>query len=289
MRIDLTRLAPLALAAAAVVSAPTAGVAAVNDDCRSNDRVRVISGCTVQLSAKQQSKADRAEAFWRRAGVFITLNQLAAAEADLERASGLAPGNANVLVNRGRLHLARGDAALAVKSLNAALELDPNNPFGLGLRAEAHVRLARYAEAGADTRKALSINPTFTYALAISGWSNRLQGQLDEAISDLDRAVAISPAYTFALLLRGDAWQAKNDLARAIADYQAVLRVQPTHRIAVARLNAAVALQTTVRPPNRSPVVKAEAVPAPGAFPGTQAPGSRADLPLSVPPSGTLE
>ena len=76
----------------------TASFAQITDDCRSNDRARVVSGCTISLQNKAASNADKAEALWRRAQVFLEQNQVDAALLDLNKAFELNPKSADVLV-----------------------------------------------------------------------------------------------------------------------------------------------------------------------------------------------
>ena len=273
----------------ALLLSTTASFAQMNDDCRSNDRARIMSGCTIVLQNKVATNTDKSEAMWRRGEVFLDQNQMDAALLDLNKAVELNPKSADALAQLGRGVKLKGDNARALVHLSAALKIAPSFEYALRHRAETYANLARYAEGLADINQVIAINPTSIAGLGVRGRIHRLAGSLDLALADLNRALIMQPNYPYGYHQRGDAYMSKGDYAKALADYDRWLALQPTNTMAQSRraaafaqvlaaggMPAAVPAQPVQQPaatpqqPRPTPVVQSSPVPPPAAAPVNQ-------------------
>ena len=109
------------------------------DDCNSNDREKMLLGCSV-VAAVSESPATVATALLRRGSVYKDLNKTDVAIADFTTALRMNPKLAPAFELRAQCFAQIGDHEAAYDDYNAALQLDPNNAKAqTGLAAEAKV------------------------------------------------------------------------------------------------------------------------------------------------------
>jgi len=134
-----------------------------------------------------------AAAFRERGLVRASLDDVAGAIADLERAAELEPRSARVWHELGRQRVRDGDATGGLADYDRALALDPDLTFALYDRAYCHLQL----------------------------------GQRERALQDYDRLIALEPDHAVAHHFRGVIRQGLGDLAGAVADYGRSLELDP--------------------------------------------------------------
>ncbi|MCZ4098573.1 tetratricopeptide repeat protein [Streptomyces sp. So13.3] len=139
---------------------------------------------------------DDADTLLSRAELLVDGGELDGAAADVERALKLVDGDPRLHCLRGMIHLAAGDAALALPCFDAALAQDPDYPAALVNRA---VALFELSEPG-------------------------------RSVSDLTRALELSDAAADLLLNRGIAYTACEDTAAALADFDLALTLPDADR-----------------------------------------------------------
>jgi tetratricopeptide (TPR) repeat protein len=130
-----------ALAAASLVAALLAVrgnvAAAPIDDCNSNDRDKMLLGCSV-LAGTSEDAAVLAIALLRRGSVLQDMHRIDAAIADFTVALRMDPKLVAALLLRAQGFSQIGEHQAAFDDFNAVLQLDPNNALAVsGLETEA--------------------------------------------------------------------------------------------------------------------------------------------------------
>ncbi len=108
-------------------------------------------------------------------------------------ASGLAPDDPDLLVDRARAANAAGQPAEAVTVLGAMLAAHPARADALVVRASAYRALNRLAQAHADVEAACAAAPDAPDALLERGVVRERLGDLDGARQDWTRILSVSP------------------------------------------------------------------------------------------------
>lgn len=99
-------------------------------------------------------------------------------------------------VNRGILHLIRGDVRQAHADFDSALRLDPTEPEAWLNKAIAHARFGRTADAMPLVQKALELNtrrPALAYF--VRAMAHEDNGNIAGAYQDLRRAQQLEPKW----------------------------------------------------------------------------------------------
>ena len=108
-------------------------------------------------------------------------------------ASGLAPGDPDLMVDHARAANAAGQPAEAVTVLGAMLAAHPARADALVVRAGAYRALDRLAQAHADVEAACAAAPDAPDALLERGVVRERLGDLDGARQDWTRILSVSP------------------------------------------------------------------------------------------------
>ena len=179
----------------------------------------------------------------------------------IERAIGVRPGDPAALASYGKVQMALGDFAGALKSYDRALAAHPNNPDllyarGNALRETGDLaaaeqsylaatraqpgfadawsnlgavlgQLGRSSEALACLERATSLAPGLPQA-----WNNRATllcelNRFAEAIESASRAIALRPGFAEAFANRGSAHWRLNKIPAALADFNQALAIDP--------------------------------------------------------------
>ena len=141
-------------------------------------------------------------------------------------------------------HLTRNEFQPAEAMLQRALSLEPGNVDALHLMGQMRWVQKRYAEAEEFCRKALAIQPARAEAHVHLGQVLQMTGRLDEAVAEFREALRLKLDLADAHFGLGFALAAQNDLAGAERAYRAGLaqpKRSPNH-VAALRHNLGVVL-----------------------------------------------
>ena len=114
----------------------------------------------------------------------------APAEAAFERARGLAPDDALVLVGIGSLQLGKHDFATALETARSAIDLAPRSAVARAVEVDALVELGRYDEADEAAAAMLALGSDLTTLSRVS-YLAELHGQLDVAVTAMRAATKV--------------------------------------------------------------------------------------------------
>ena len=129
--------------------------------------------------------------------------------------------------SRGKAHLAKGDADLAIADFNEAIQLDPELALSYYRRGNVYRAKGDNDLAIADYDQAIRLDPKDAAAYSNRGVAYYGKGDNDRAIADYDAVIRLDPKDAAAYSNRGVAYNAKGDNDRAIADYDTVIRIAP--------------------------------------------------------------
>ncbi len=125
----------------------------------------------------------------------ISAGKLTQARQQLERALGLAPGDAASLRGLGRIALVLGDAATAEAHLLASLAQRPLHAQTLNWLGLAQLQSGKHAAAENSLRQVLRLQPDLNQARSNLGLALYQQGRFTEAQQYFEAALAQEPAY----------------------------------------------------------------------------------------------
>lgn len=106
----------------------------------------------------------------------------------LDRATAVAPNDADVAVTAGGLALSRHEFAAALRWGQIAARVAPGRPAAYGVMTDALVELGRYDEAIASAQRMVDLRPDLASLSRVS-YLRELHGDLDGAIDAMRRAV----------------------------------------------------------------------------------------------------
>jgi tetratricopeptide (TPR) repeat protein len=144
----------------------------------------------------------------------------------LDAAIGRHPGDANMLLARGRLRVEIGQAAQAVEDLSAVIAVRPGAE-AYTRRGLAYRQLCRFREEVADYDRAARLDPNFTQAYFERAFTNLFFDKRLDAIPDLTKVIALDPKNWMAYNFRGELNRYWNKLGPAIADYRQAVTLNP--------------------------------------------------------------
>ncbi len=164
-----------------------------------------------------------AAADWRE------LNDTAAAEAALNNALALAPGNVQALLGLGHCARRRGDHTQSLSQFQAAMRADPADPWP-ALEAAADLReLDRLDAAEAICQAVLATRPGQAEGLLGLGLCARARGDSAEALARFQAAAAAAPNSIGARLEIATEQRNSGDDAAATATAQDILQHHPNN------------------------------------------------------------
>jgi tetratricopeptide (TPR) repeat protein len=167
--------------------------------------------------------------------VHLQSGQLDSAGWYLEMALRRNPWEADILVNRGLLHIQKGDTLEALKDFQQALVYQSSHPEAmrnLHTFSSWHERQALLEEV---YDKAVATSGTYQahYNRALM---RQQKGEHRKALPDFDRAIDLAGPQAELLLMRAYSREYSADLAGAAEDYQRVIRLDPTRTKAYTNL-----------------------------------------------------
>lgn len=166
-----------------------------------------------------------AEAYNRRAGVYLELGYFPQALADYDRAIVLDPKNPYFYSNRAAVSLNQEDYSQALTDYNTALSLDPAASAILTYRGWAYFKAGNLAKASADYDKAVELSPESGFVFARRAWFHSKQGKVAEAYADYDHALTVDPKNAGWLSLRAFESFRMDNTVQAIGDFKRALEI----------------------------------------------------------------
>ena len=202
-------------------------------------------------------------AYITRADVYLSQDNMTAAEADLNTAVEQYPGNPNVWIARGMYlemlgnevaaiddytqairqdkrhaipHARRGlllasfsDISAALDDFHRAIELAPNNAEILAARGAAFMKMGDDSAALADFNDAIALDDEVAIAYFWRGVLNRDMGDMSAAIDDLSNALANDATILDAYAIRGVLYTETEQFDLAVADYAMLIDRMPSN------------------------------------------------------------
>lgn len=111
------------------------------------------------LAIDAPNDSDKAAMLARAGNAWILAANGARAKQALDRAVAMAPGDADLLIDRARARALNTDWRGAESDLSTALDIRPKDPLALRLRAEARMRQDAFELAEKDAAEAVSLEP----------------------------------------------------------------------------------------------------------------------------------
>ena len=191
-----------------------------------------VEGAIEALTRALDIAGDHPDYLAERARLYLDLQNIEPALADLERAVAAAPERLGVrLLYADVLRFAeRLDDALAV--VNALIEDEPGLPLAYELRASIRMSLGDEPGALEDLAVAIAIDPSDASAYAARALLHHQAERYQEAIADYDRSLELRPNDAGILNNRADARMLLGDLDLALEDIEAAVAANPELGIA---------------------------------------------------------
>lgn len=134
---------------------------------------------------------------------------------------------ASLFAQAGQAWMMAGDGSRAFGATTMGLGLAPDDAELLLDRAVALGTLSRFAEALEDANRVLALDPDRAEAWVFRAAANRHLDKVDQAAADVARALALTPENAEALLERGIIRQLKGDTAGAKQDWERAVTLAP--------------------------------------------------------------
>lgn len=141
------------------------------------------------------------------------------------------PDALNARTSLARIHLIRGDKALAEKLIATVLEKDPNNPTALLLRAQLAYENGDYQSAISNLRSIVRDHPQSTPALRLLAEALLTQGYTDLAIDTLRQLIDAAPTDVVAQVRLAQLMNVKGNTAQAMSLLETVNKARPDFAI----------------------------------------------------------
>ena len=197
---------------------------------RRSDGERAVAAALARLNnspGDARAMAGLAAAYLFRARETADPSYYAKAGALLDRATALAPDEADVALTAGSLALSRHDFTAGLRWAEVAARSAPDRPAVYGVMTDALVELGRYDEAIGSAQRMVDLRPDLP-SLSRIAYLRELHGDLDGAIDAMRRAVEAGAPRTEATawteVQLGHLYFAKNDLAAADHAYASSLQ-----------------------------------------------------------------
>ena len=129
---------------------------------------------------------------------------------------------------RGRQLMGLLEFTAAQADVERAVAMDPGNSHAISARGWLHIRTNKRDEARRDLVAALALDQDNAEAIAGLGACALLDRDAKEAVSQLDKALTLAPDYHMARSIRATAHMHAGNLEQSLADSALVLRATPT-------------------------------------------------------------
>ena len=178
-----------------------------------------LRAAVIELKNALRANPDNTEARWLLGNLYLSLNQGAAAEKELQRAKELGVDPAAVAVPLVRAWLMQGDAARVLKD-SAGLTVAPNDRVWLySLRGRAYLAQGQLEQAEAEFGQALQLKDDFSDAQLGQALLALARGDTEGGRAWIDKVLAADGKSNEAWSLLGDLEQAAGQPEAAEAAY----------------------------------------------------------------------
>jgi tetratricopeptide (TPR) repeat protein len=188
-----------------------------------------VAQCSAVIDFAGTPPERRAAALIVRGSIRSNQSQHARALADFGRALRIDGRNAQVYLERGIVHQARGAYDFAVRDFDLALALQPSLQPALDRRAETLAqRISAFQEDLAAVNERLAQSPTDAGLLNERCWLRVVNNDdLDAALADCNASLAARPNDANVFDSRGLVHFKRGEYAEALADYEAAFALEP--------------------------------------------------------------
>jgi len=164
---------------------------------------------------------NNALAYLVHSGGFLSERNATAAQADVEKAIKLSPGNALFQAQLAECYKAQGNLPQAKKQAEKAIGLlrSPKTGLEYFMRASMEGIQSKPDDALADYTRTLEMNPRYVRAYAKRAGLYFDKNQMDLALTDLAKAIDINSEYSYPYYLRGLIYHTRQQYDEAIAEY----------------------------------------------------------------------
>jgi tetratricopeptide (TPR) repeat protein len=169
-------------------------------------------------------------AYAMKARALRGLRRYREALAILEQGIRLSPRDPVLVIQRGRIHVAEGDATRAEQAFREAIRLNPGYSESHTWLGFALTQARRYDAALAAHRAAIALAPDRPWPIVQLGRTLYVKGDLSGAIERFTAAIELDSTYAHAYLYRGLARRRNGDPRGALADFRKILALRPGDR-----------------------------------------------------------
>lgn len=163
------------------------------------------------INARIVKNPGRADLYDQRAELFLTVDSLAAAQRDMERALRLDSNDVNRRLRLGDLYYRTTQVAKAQTQFETAAKLDPSNTSALLKQAEIQLVLRNYAKSMTMVNEALRQDQHAAHGYFLKGWIHMETGDTALALSSFRTAVEQNAEDYPAYIMLGKISAAKHD------------------------------------------------------------------------------
>lgn len=183
-------------------------------------------GETVSVSTlRVPEKAKRA---LQSAQEALSKNNVVKAKKELERALSITPEYPEALSLRAVVHLASGDADMAIKDASQSTKLDPQNSLAYTVIGASYNALGKFVQAINPLRQALRINPSFWQSHFEMAKCLYGQGESASALKEIQMATESAPKdFAPIHLMHGAILMKLQRRLEAANEFQDYLRMDP--------------------------------------------------------------
>jgi tetratricopeptide (TPR) repeat protein/serine/threonine protein kinase len=121
----------------------------------------------------------------------------------------------------------REDCTRAIPIFTGCLLKRPDHALAYSLRGLAYLNMGQNNKAIADCSRAIALDPRLAHAWNSRGLAYRSLGQLDRAVSDLSRAIKLDTKHPYPWANRGLAYCDLGQYAKAVADFSQAIELDP--------------------------------------------------------------
>ena len=137
------------------------------------------------------------------------------------------PQDAQAYFKRAYVYMTTGEDDKALADLTQAIQINPKYAQAYFRRAFVFMIQGHYDQSAADLTQAIQISPQFTKAYYRRACVYMMSGHDDQAIADLDKVIALEPTFAEAYLRRSFALMLKGEYAEAIAAMNQIIQANP--------------------------------------------------------------
>jgi tetratricopeptide (TPR) repeat protein len=170
---------------------------------------------------------DEVDGYNRRAGVFLNLDLVDRAVADLEKAMQVTKNEGQSRRFRGLIRALRGDVEGAAADLTEAIRLNPADARSYSSRGIFYSQTKDYDRAIADFGEAIRLDPAQYDHYGNRAIAYTEKEDYDRALADVNRAIEIEPKDPNSYVIRSNIYAAKGDHDAVIADCTQAISTDP--------------------------------------------------------------